>query len=77
MTNPLSTGERVARRRSKLRALGLRPVQLWVPDTSAPGFAEECRRQSQLVRDHTTQASRSEDEAWERASWETIADDAG
>jgi hypothetical protein len=77
MANPLSTRDRVARRRSKLRALGLRPAQLWVPDTSAPGFAEECRRQSQLIRDHATQASRMEDDAWERASEEAIADDLG
>ncbi|MFZ1711850.1 MAG: antitoxin MazE family protein [Nitrosomonas sp.] len=28
---------------------GLRPVQIWVPDTRHPGFAEECRRQSILV----------------------------
>ena len=75
MTNPLSTGERVARRRTKLRARGLRPVQLWVPDTSAPGFVEECRRQSQLIRDHESQASRTQDEFWERASAEAIADD--
>jgi hypothetical protein len=28
---------------------GLRPVQIWVPDTRRPGFAAECRRQSRLV----------------------------
>jgi hypothetical protein len=27
----------------------LRPVQIWVPDTRRPGFAEECARQSGLV----------------------------
>nr|WP_244513809.1 antitoxin MazE family protein [Methylobacterium sp. UNC378MF] len=32
-----------------MRAAGLRPVQIWVPDTRRPGFAEECRRQSLLV----------------------------
>ena len=37
------------RRRDKLRAAGLRPIQIWVPDTRAPGFAEECRRQMQNV----------------------------
>lgn len=31
------------------RRKGLRPLRLWVPDTSQPGFAEECRRQSALV----------------------------
>ncbi len=35
--------------RARLRAAGLRPVQIWVPDTRAPGFAEEARRQSRLV----------------------------
>jgi hypothetical protein len=28
---------------------GLRPVQIWVPDTRRPDFAAECRRQCQLV----------------------------
>ena len=27
---------------------GLRPVQIWVPDTRRPDFKEECRRQSRL-----------------------------
>ena len=36
----------VNRYRDKLRARGLRALQIWVPDTRAPGFAEECRRQS-------------------------------
>lgn len=38
---------RVQKRRAALRKAGLRPVQLWVPDTRRPGFADECRRQSQ------------------------------
>jgi len=29
-----------------MRAAGLRPIQIWVPDTRRPAFAEECRRQS-------------------------------
>ncbi|KHK03542.1 antitoxin MazE family protein [Desulfovibrio sp. TomC] len=37
------------RYRARLREQGLRPIQIWVPDTRRPGFAEECRRQSQLV----------------------------
>lgn len=28
---------------------GLRPVQLWVPDTRRPAFAQECERQCRLV----------------------------
>jgi hypothetical protein len=40
---------RVAKRREQLRKAGLRPIQIWVPDTRRPGFAEECRRQSQAA----------------------------
>jgi hypothetical protein len=42
---------RVQKHRDALRAAGLRPVQIWVPDTRKPGFAEECRRQSRILRD--------------------------
>ena len=31
--------------RNRLRAQGLRPVQIWVPDIHAPGFRAEVRRQ--------------------------------
>lgn len=40
---------RVKKHRDALRKAGLRPVQLWVPDTRRPDFAEECRRQCLLV----------------------------
>lgn len=40
------TNERVRKHREALRLAGLRPVQLWVPDTRRPTFAEECRAQS-------------------------------
>lgn len=40
---------RVQRHRDALRMAGLRPVQIWVPDTRRPDFAQQCRRQSQLV----------------------------
>ena len=43
--------ERVRTHRQNLRAAGLRPIQIWVPDTRKPGFAEECVRQSRVVRD--------------------------
>lgn len=46
---PMPVSERVKRRRDALRAAGLRPVQIWVPDTRRPGFAEECERQARLV----------------------------
>ena len=40
---------RVQKHRDALRRAGLRPVQIWVPDTRRPSFAAECRRQSRLV----------------------------
>ena len=40
-----SVNERVQKRRDAMRKAGLRPIQIWVPDTRRPGFAEECRRQ--------------------------------
>jgi hypothetical protein len=46
---PPPVAERVQKRRQALRAAGLRPLQIWVPDTRKPGFAEECRRQAQRV----------------------------
>ena len=46
MTN---VNARVQKHRDALRRAGLRPVQIWVPDTRRPDFAEECLRQSRLV----------------------------
>ncbi|WP_295590633.1 antitoxin MazE family protein [uncultured Lamprocystis sp.] len=40
---------RVQKHRDALRMAGLRPVQIWVPDTRRPDFAEECRRQSLIA----------------------------
>lgn len=47
MATPIS--KRVQKRRDALRAAGLRPVQIWVPDTRRAGFTEECRRQCLIV----------------------------
>ena len=44
-----TTRDRVSRHRARLREQGLRPLQVWVPDTRAPGFLEEARRQSLAV----------------------------
>jgi hypothetical protein len=40
---------RVRAHRDRLRAQGLRPVQIWVPDVNAEGFAAEAHRQSRAV----------------------------
>ena len=47
MATPVAA--RVQKRRTALRMAGLRPVQIWVPDTRRPDFAAECKRQSLLV----------------------------
>ena len=41
--------EKVQAHRDRLRAQGLRPIQVWVPDTRSRAFAAEARRQSRLV----------------------------
>jgi hypothetical protein len=40
---------RVRKHREALRAQGLRPIQIWVPDTRKPGFQEELDRQCAAV----------------------------
>ena len=47
---------RVADHRARLRRQGLRPVQIWVPDVRAVGFAAEASRQSALAA-HSDQAA--------------------
>ena len=44
-----TTRQKVQAHRQRLRAQGLRPIQIWVPDTRSPAFAKEARRQSRLV----------------------------
>ena len=48
ITAPTSR-DRTTRYRQALREKGLRPVQLWVPDTRAPEFAAEARRQCERI----------------------------
>ncbi len=47
MATPVAV--RVQKRREALRMAGLRPVQIWVPDTRRPDFAAECCRQSRIA----------------------------
>lgn len=44
-----AVSERVQKRRDVLRANGLRPVQMWLPDTRRSGFAEDCARQAKAL----------------------------
>ncbi len=47
----LSARDRVRKHRESLSAQGLRPMQIWVPDTRKPGFAEKVRRQCVAAND--------------------------
>jgi hypothetical protein len=40
---------KVREHRERLRAQGLRPIQIWVPDVRAPAFRSEAHRQSAAV----------------------------
>lgn len=46
---PKSTRVKVQEHRDRLRALGLRPIQIWVPDVRAASFRKEAHRQSLVV----------------------------
>jgi Protein of unknown function (DUF3018) len=45
----LSSREKVRAHRKRLRARGLRPIQIWIPDTRTASFKAEAHRQSQVV----------------------------
>ena len=40
---------RVQRYRDKMRAAGFKPVTIWVMDPSRPGFADQVRRETELI----------------------------
>jgi len=44
--------ERVRKHRESLRAQGLRPVQIWVPDTRRPQFLSRYRTQLEKISAH-------------------------
>jgi hypothetical protein len=48
-TTPDSTRDKVRRHRERLRAQGLRPIQVWVPDVSSAAFRAAARKQSRIV----------------------------
>ena len=50
------TAIRVRAHRDRLRAQGLRPVQLWVPDVRSPQFAQQAHEQSVAVASSSTDA---------------------
>jgi hypothetical protein len=53
---PVSSRDKVRSHRERLRAQGLRPIQIWVPDTRSPAFAAEARRQCKLIAESPQEA---------------------
>jgi hypothetical protein len=51
--------------RERLRAQGLRPVQIWVPDVRTRSFAVAARKQSRAV---AASAQAKADQAWINAA---------
>jgi len=48
-SKPKSSRDKVRAHRERLRAQGLRPIQIWVPDTRSPEFAAEAHRESLAI----------------------------
>ena len=48
-TSPRASRDKVRDHRARLRAQGLRPIQIWVPDVRSAAFQAEAHRQSQVV----------------------------
>lgn len=46
---PRPSRDKVRAHRERLRAQGLRPIQIWVPDVRAASFRAEAHRQSLAV----------------------------
>ena len=51
-SKPQTPQQRMASRRERLRAQGLRPVQHWVPDLRDPKVLAEIRREIKLMAQH-------------------------
>jgi hypothetical protein len=68
-----SSAAKVRAYRARMRAKGMRQIQIWVPDTRSPEFAAEAERQSRLVANSPGEA---EDQAFVDAiSWLSTASD--
>jgi hypothetical protein len=48
--------KRVRKHREKMKAAGLKPVTIWVPDVNAPGYREEIARQCKLLQNDPQEA---------------------
>ena len=64
----LGSRDRVRNHRARLRAAGLRPIQIWVPDTRSANFRAEAHRQSLAV-------AQSHDADLDQAFVDSVSDD--
>jgi hypothetical protein len=70
MAATTASKRRVAERQDRLRAQGMRPIQIWVPDVRAPGFAAEAHRQARAVAASETSIPET-DQPVEAVIWRT------
>jgi hypothetical protein len=64
---PRTPQQRMAARRARLRAQGLRPVQHWVPDLRDPKVQADLRRQAKLMAQHPENDAI---DAWNEAAYD-------
>lgn len=70
-SRPKSSRDKVRAHRKRLRKLGLRPIQIWVPDMRSPAFASEAHRQS-LAAARSPQATENQEFINAISDWEAV-----
>ena len=66
-SKPRTPQQRMASRRDRLRAQGLRPVQHWVPDLRNPKVLAEIRREAAAMAQHPEHDAI---DAWNEAAYD-------
>jgi Protein of unknown function (DUF3018) len=66
-SKPRTAQQRMASRRERLRAQGLRPVQHWVPDLRNPKVLAEIRREAAAMAKHPENDAI---DAWNEAAYD-------
>lgn len=68
---PQTPQQRMAARRERLSAQGLRPVQHWVPDLRDPAVVADLKRQAKLMAQHPQNAELDDwlDKAVDWSEW--------
>ena len=73
-SGPREVRERVRNHRVRMRAAGMRPIQIWVPDTRSPAFRAQAHLQSLAV---ARSAEADRDQAFVDAVSDDLRDDLG